>query len=90
MVEAKEHFLKLKEEHNKETELKNKKALETENRLKQVEQSLKDKLANIGKQEKENEELKIKYNSQLEILNAKKEDLEKAHQQHIQKLEQIA
>ncbi len=90
MLEAKEHFFKLKEEHNKEIDQRNKKTVETENRLKQVEQSLKDRLANAGKQEKDNEEIKAKLQLQLEVMNAKQADLEKAHQEHISKLEQIA
>ena len=90
MLEAKEHFFKLKEEHNKEIDQRNKKTVETESRLKQVEQSLKDRLANAGKQEKENEDIKAKLQLQMDVMNSKQADLEKAHQEHIRKLEQIA
>lgn len=90
MMEAKEHFLKLKEDHNKELEQRNRKILESENRAKQVEQSLKDKLANAGKQEKENELLRVKLNEQVELATSKRNDLEKAHAEHIAKLEQVA
>ena len=90
MMEAKEHFHKLKEEHNKETEQRNRKIIETETRTKQTEQSLRDKLANAGKQEKENELLKTKLNEQIELANVKLDELEKAHAEHIAKLEQVA
>ncbi|HPA36571.1 MAG TPA: ribonuclease Y [Chitinophagales bacterium] len=90
MMEAKEYFLKQKEEHNKEIEQRNRKLLEAENRAKQIEQSLKDKLANTNKQEKENEALKNKLNEQIELANVKRGELEKAHAEHIEKLEQVA
>lgn len=90
MMEAKEHFLKLKEEHNKEIEQRNRKISESENKAKQTEQSLRDKLANAGKQEKENELLKTKLNEQVELANIKRSELEKAHAEHIAKLEQVA
>lgn len=90
MMEAKEFFLKQKEEHNKEIEQRNRKVLESENRAKQNEQSLRDKLTNTGKQEKENEQLKLKLTEQIERANTKREELEKAHAEHIAKLEQVS
>lgn len=90
MMEAKEFFLKQKEEHNKEAEQRNRKLLESENRAKQIEQSVKDKLANTTKQEKENETLKTRLNEQIEIATIKGAELEKAHATHIAKLEQVA
>lgn len=90
MMEAKEYFLKQKEEHNKEIEQRNRKLLESENRAKQIEQSMKDKLANVGKQEKENEAIKVRLNEQLELASKKRAELEKAHAEHVAKLEQVA
>lgn len=90
MMEAKEFFLKQKEEHNKEAEQRNRKLLESENRAKQIEQSLKDKLANVGKQEKENEVIKGRLQEQIELAAIKRSELEKAHAEHIAKLEQVA
>lgn len=90
MMEAKEFFLKQKEEHNKDAEQRNRKLLESENRAKQIEQSLKDKLANAGKQEKENEVIKTRLNEQIELATIKRSELEKAHAEHIAKLEQVA
>ncbi len=90
MLEAKEHFFRLKEEHNKEIEQRNRKIIEAENKAKQTEQSLRDKLSNAGKQEKENEILKGKLNEQIELANIKRSELEKAHTEHIAKLEQVA
>jgi len=90
MMEAKEHFLKLKEEHNKDIEQRNRKIQESEIKTRQTEQSLRDKLANAGKQEKENDGLKIKLNEQIELANIKRAELEKSHAEHIEKLEQVS
>jgi ribonuclease Y len=90
MMEAKEHFLKLKEEHNREIEQRNRKAQEAEGKVRTLEQSLKDKMANLGKQEKTNEETKVKLDEQILLAQTKRAELEKAHQEHINKLEQIA
>ncbi|MDB5226132.1 MAG: binding metal dependent phosphohydrolase, partial [Bacteroidota bacterium] len=90
MMEAKESFLKQREEHNRELEQRNRKMIESENRTKQIEQSLKDKLANIGKQEKDNEVIKNQLTEQVELATKKRGELEKAHAEHVAKLEQVA
>lgn len=90
MMEAKEHFLKLKEEHNKEIEQRNRKIQDAESRAKQIEQSMKDKMANLGKQEKENEAIKAQLQEQVALANIKRGELEKAHSEHVAKLEQVA
>lgn len=90
LVEAKERFLKMKEEHNQEVEAKNRKVLEGENRIKQKEQSLNSKLENIGRKEKEMDELKVNLQAQMEVFNKKREELNKAHAEHVAKLEQVA
>lgn len=90
MMEAKEKFLKLKEEHNVEIESRNRKVLEGENRIKQKEQSLNSKLENVGRREKELDDVKAELTSQIELANKKREELQKAHAEHIAKLEQIA
>jgi ribonucrease Y len=90
MMEAKERFLKLKEEHNQEIEARNRKMQESENRAKQKEQSLNSKLENIGRKEKELEEVKSGLQTQLDLVSKKREELNKAHSEHIAKLEQVA
>lgn len=90
LMEAKERFLKMKEEHNQEIESRNRKILEGENRIKQKEQSLNAKLENVGRKEKELDELKMNLQAQMEVFNKKKEELNKAHAEHVAKLEQVA
>ena len=89
-IEAKERFYKLKEEHNKEINARNKKIAEGENRIKQKEQSLNQKLGNLKKIESDIESEKSKLQIAQEVLSRKQEELDKAHSEHIAKLEQIS
>ena len=90
MYEAKEHFLKLKEEHTKEIAEKDRRIIENEGKQKAKEQSLNAKMENISRREKEMDELKDQLNAQLEVARKKREDLDKAHEAHIQQLEKVA
>lgn len=90
IYEAKEHFLKLKEEHTKETVERERLLLDNESKLKGKEQSLNAKIENYTRKETEIDALKLQLNTQLEIAAKKKDDLDKAHEQHIQKLEQVS
>ncbi len=89
-LEAKEHFLRLKEEHEKEINAKTQNAQQIENRLKQKEQSLNQKLESQNKKEKELDSIKENLSDQLELVSKKKEDLDKFHQQQVKQLEKIA
>ncbi|MBX7227718.1 MAG: ribonuclease Y [Chitinophagales bacterium] len=90
MYEAKEHFLKLKEEHTKEIAEKDRRIIENEGKQKAKEQSLNAKMENFSRKEKEMDELKDQLNAQLEVARKKREDLDKAHEAHIQQLEKVA
>src|SRR3954470_24940402 len=57
-IEAKERFVHLKAEHEKEVLERNRKVVEGENRIKQKEQSLNQKVEHLERQVKENEAIK--------------------------------
>ncbi|MCC6186852.1 MAG: ribonuclease Y [Chitinophagaceae bacterium] len=90
ILEAKEHYLKLKSEHEKEALIRNQKVIELEGRVKQQQQSINDKLANIQKQTIENDSLKETLNKQLDVVNVKRSELEKHQEEHIKRLEKVA
>lgn len=90
VLEAKEQFLKLKSEHEKETLQRNQKVIELEGRVKQQQQSVNDKLANVQKQAQEVEHLRETLNKQLEVVNLKRNELEKHQEEHIKRLEKVA
>jgi ribonuclease Y len=89
-LEAKEKFLQLKSEHDKEVLERNKKINEAENRAKQKEVSINQKETAIDKQIKENEVIKENLNRQIEVVNQKRTELEKHQEEHIRRLEKIA
>ncbi|MDP1842152.1 MAG: ribonuclease Y [Sediminibacterium sp.] len=89
-LEAKERFVQLKADHDKELLEKNRKIGETENRIKQKEITINQKEAAIDKQVKENEVIKENLNRQIEVVNNKRTELEKHQEEHIRRLEKIA
>lgn len=90
VLEAKEHFLQLKSEHDKETNLRNQKLGDQENKLKQKEQSLNDKIKAAQTQANENAELKAELQDHIESAKIKRAELEKHQEEQIKKLEKIA
>lgn len=89
-LEAKERFVQLKSEHEKEVNERNRKVGEAENRIKQKEMSINQKEAGLDKQSKENEAIKENLNRQIELVNLKRTELEKHQEEHIRRLEKIA
>ncbi len=90
ILEAKERFVQLKGEHDKEVLEKNRKIADVENRLKQKEVSLNQKEVNLDKQLKENDTIKENLTRQLEVVSHKRTELEKHQEEHIRRLEKIA
>jgi ribonucrease Y len=89
-LEAKEKFVQMKAEHDKEVLERNRKMGEGENRIRQKEQSINQKENNIDRQIKENEPIKENLNRQIELVNIKRTELEKHQEEHIRRLEKIA
>ena len=89
-LEAKEKFVQLKAEHDKEVLERNKKLGEAENRIKQKEISINQKETALEKQIKENEAIKENLNRQIEVVSHKRTELEKHQEEHIRRLEKNA
>ena len=90
LLEAKEKFLQLKAEHDKEVLERNRKMGESENRARQKEQTINQKHEQLDKQVKENEAIKENLSRQIEVVNLKRSELEKHQEEHIRRLEKIA
>ena len=90
LLEAKEKFVHLKAEHDREVLDRNRKIGESENRLKQKEQGLTMKIDQLEKQVKDNDNIKEHLNRQIEVVNLKRTELEKHQEEHIRRLEKIA
>ncbi|HEY5771599.1 MAG TPA: ribonuclease Y [Chitinophagaceae bacterium] len=89
-LEAKERFVQMRSNHEKEVFEKNKKINDAENRIRQKEQSINQKEGNLDKHLKENETIKENLNRQIELVNIKRTELEKHQEEHIRRLEKIA
>jgi ribonuclease Y len=90
ILEAKEKYVHLKTEHDKEVFDRNRKMGEAENRVKQKEQGINQKLENLDRQAKENDAIKENLNRQIDVVNLKRTELEKHQEEHIRRLEKIA
>jgi ribonuclease Y len=90
LLEAKEHFLQLKSQNEKEALQRNQKLVESEARLKQQQQGVNDKNAQLQKQIQDNENQKQNLERQLEVVNIKRSELEKHQEEHIKRLEKVA
>jgi ribonucrease Y len=89
-VEAKERFVQLKAEHDKEVLQRNQKIAEAEGRIRQKEQNINQKTEGLEKQVKENETIKENLTKQIDIVNHKRSELEKHQEEHIRRLEKVA
>lgn len=89
-LEAKEKFLTLKNNHEKEIKAREREMQNRENDVRRKDQSLSDKLANQEKKLKELDKVKGNLNQQLEIVKIKKEEVDNIHEKQVKQLEKLA
>lgn len=89
-LEAKERFIQLKSEHEKEVNKRNGEIAQNENRLKQIENSLKQKSEASAKKDAELDQIKQTLVKQQEIVGLKQQEAEKALLNQQKQLEKIA
>lgn len=87
---AKERFVQLKAEHDKDVNDRNRKLSESESRIRQKEQSLNQKTEQLERQMKENQSIKENLNRQLDVIAVKQSELEKHQEEHTRRLEKLA
>jgi len=87
---AKEKFVQLKAEHDKEILERNRKMGEGENRLRQKEQTINQKTEQLERQIKENTAIKDNLTRQMDVIKVKQAELEKHQEEHTRRLEKIA
>jgi len=90
MLESKEKFMTLKSEHDKDVQRRNQEIQIAENRIKQKEQSLDDKVKTYKSKEDELEKTKQQVSGQQSALARKEQEIEQARQQQIKMLEKVA
>jgi ribonucrease Y len=89
-LEAKEKFLQLKSEHEKDINSRTQKLNDAENKFKLKEKDLIDKATTAQKQIAEYDAKKENLDKQLEIVNVKRTELEKHQEEHIKRLEKVS
>ncbi len=90
ILQAKEKFLQLKAEHEKEVNARNSKVVAAENRIRQKEADLGRQLEACQRKQKDLELTQQKLSMQQEAIEHRSEDIEKIHRQQIEKLEAIS
>lgn len=75
LLEAKERFVQLKSEHEKEVLERNRRLADSEIRIKQKEQGTTQRLEQLDKQVKENDAIKENLNRQIDVVNFKRTEL---------------
>jgi len=90
ILQAKEKFLQLKSEHEKVINDKNQKVLIAENRIKQRETLLSTKFEEIQRKNKDLDVIRENLDTQLALIEKRKEDLDKFHRQQVEQLEAIS
>ena len=80
----------MKDENEKIIQEKNNNILKNENRIKQKETALNQKLEETQRKQNEVTAIRENLNGQLEIITKKQQELDKAHKVQVEKLEQIA
>jgi ribonucrease Y len=90
ILQAKEKFLQLKTEHEKLINEKTAIITASENRVKQKELSISQKLEEFQRKQKELNIIKDNLSAQLEIVSKKQLELDRSSKQHIEKLETIS
>jgi ribonucrease Y len=90
ILQAKEKFLQLKSDHEKYINEKNGAIANAENKLKQKETNLSQRLEDLKKKETEVEAIRDNLNNQLDIIAKKQEETERVRKKQVQQLESIS
>jgi len=90
IFQAKEKFLQLKTDHDRLINEKNLQISQAENRTRQKEQSINQRLEDLQRKHNESDAIRNNLNNQIEILERKSEEMSKLHRQQVEKLETIS
>lgn len=90
ILQAKEKFLQLRTEHEKQINAKNAKLLVVENKVKQKETAVNQRVEDFQRKKKEVDSIRENLNVQMELVERKELELEKSKRQQIEQLEKIS
>ena len=90
ILQAKEKFLQLKSEHEKEVNTRNQRMIAAESKIKQREVEISRRQEEFQRKKKEVDTIRESLDIQKDLLEKKEEELEKVHKQHVDRLEVIS
>ncbi len=90
MLQAKEKFFKLKEEHEESIKEKERRAQSLEDKIKSKEKTLSQKIEEFAKKEKETEKIQADLEGKIQALDIKGHELEKMQQKRVLELSKIS
>lgn len=90
ILQAKEKFLQLRSEHEKHINAKNAKLLVVENKVKQKETAVNQRVEDFQRKKREVDTIRENLNVQMELVERKEMELEKSKRQQIEQLERIS
>ncbi len=90
ILQAKEKFMQLKSEHDRQVNERNQRLAQSEQRAKQLEAQLQNQQRDLDRKLSENDTLKEKMDAQIQLLEARKEELAQIMSEQNSRLEQIS
>jgi len=90
ILQAKEKFLQLKQEHEKSVNERDRKIQSNEDRLKNRDKKVSQRLEELKRKDNEINQLKSGLSNQQEVLQKKQKEIEKNHQKQVNELEKIS
>lgn len=90
ILEAKEKYIGLRSEYDREINKRNQEMGQAENRIKQKEQSLDQKLKDIKQKEDDMQRSRQSFDSQVEALKNKQREVDQVREQQLLQLEKVA
>lgn len=89
-LKAKERFYQMKSEHEKSISDKDKNMVAAENRIKQKEAAVNQRTEQLQRKQTETDTIQQNLKNQLDLLNRRKEEMDKAHEKQVNALEKIS
>jgi ribonuclease Y len=90
ILQAKEKFIQLKAEHDKAVNERNSRIAQVENKLKERERALNQRADENAKRDRDFEREKEKLETQLQGLNARREEIDRKFREQVTRLEEIS
>lgn len=90
ILQAKEKFLSLKEDHEKTINNRNRKLQERENKFNQKDKNLNKKIDEYNRKDKDVNRLKDQLTRQIEAFEKRKVEVDKVHSKQVQELEKLS